>query len=221
MIPIHDSQRSYSAPAVTVALIAVNAFVFLFQLTLDQYTRNDFIFAFGFLPDRFQWTSLLTSMFLHGGWMHLLGNMLFLWVFGDNIEDILGHGKFLVFYLACGVAAALGQYAAAPDARVPMVGASGAIAGVMGAYMVKFPHSRIVMLGWFLFIFTFELPAWAVLLYWFGVQLFSGIGSIADAGSHHGGIAFFAHAAGFVTGMLLIQLFRTRDRFRLRRDLVW
>jgi membrane associated rhomboid family serine protease len=221
MIPIHDSQKSFSQPLVTVALIAVNSLVFLFQLSLDPHTRNDFLFLFGLVPERFSWLNVLTSMFLHGGWMHLLGNMLFLWVFGDNVEDILGHWRFLLFYLLCGTAAALGQYAVSPDSRVPMVGASGAIAGVMGAYLVKFPHSRIVMLGWFLFVFTFELPAYVVLVYWFIVQLFSGIGSIADAASQRGGVAFMAHASGFLAGAALIHVFRTRDRYRLRRDLLW
>jgi membrane associated rhomboid family serine protease len=221
MIPIHDSQKSFSQPLVTVALIAVNSLVFLFQVSLDPHTRNDFLFLFGLVPERFSWLNVLTSMFLHGGWMHLLGNMLFLWVFGDNVEDILGHWRFLLFYLLCGTAAALGQYAVSPDSRVPMVGASGAIAGVMGAYLVKFPHSRIVMLGWFLFVFTFELPAYVVLAYWFIVQLFSGIGSIADAASQRGGVAFMAHASGFLAGAVLIHLFRTRDRYRLRRDLLW
>ena len=114
-------------------------------------------------------------MFLHGGWMHVLGNMWFLWVFGDNIEDILGHGKYLLFYLLCGVAAALAQVLIDPGSRVPMVGASGAIAGVMGAYLVKFPRSRVVMLTWFIFIFTFELPAWLMLIYWFVMQFFGGV----------------------------------------------
>ena len=128
MIPIHDSQRSYSTPYVTILLIAVNALVFLFQLSLDPFTRNDFVFAFGLVPDRFHWSAVFTSMFMHGGWMHLIGNMLFLWIYGDNVEDILGHGKYLLFYLLCGAAAAFGQYAIAPESRVPMVGASGAIA---------------------------------------------------------------------------------------------
>ncbi len=221
MIPIHDSQQSFSKPYVTILLIAVNALVFLFLLTLDPFTRNDFVFAFGLVPDRFHWSAILTSMFMHGGWMHLLGNMLFLWVYGDNIEDILGHGKYLLFYLLCGAAAAMGQYLIAPDSRVPMVGASGAIAGVMGAYMMKFPHSRIVLAGWFIILFTIELPAYVVLLYWFALQFLSGFGSVSDAGAQRGGVAFFAHIGGFVAGMLLIHLFKTRDRYRLRRDLLW
>ncbi len=221
MIPIHDSQPSYSRPVVTILLIGINVLAFLFELSLDPFTRNDFIAVFGMVPDNFRWLSVLTSMFLHSGWMHLLGNMLFLWVFGDNIEDILGRGKFLLFYLLCGVAAALGQYAINPDSRVPMIGASGAIAGVMGAYMVKFPHARISMIGWFVIIFTFDLPAWMVLLYWLGIQFLSGVGSIADTMSGRGGTAFFAHIGGFLAGMLIIQLFKTRDRYRYRRDLLW
>jgi len=221
MIPIHDSHPSYSKPVVTILLIGANVLAFLFLLSLDPFTRNDFIAVFGMVPDRFHVTSLLTSMFLHGGWMHLIGNMLFLWVFGDNIEDILGSWKFLLFYLLCGVAAAGGQYLINPDSRVPMIGASGAIAGVMGAYLLKFPHSRISMIGWFVIIFTFELPAWVVLLYWFGIQFLSGVGSIADVTGEKGGTAFFAHMGGFLAGMALIFLFKTRDPYRLRRDLLW
>jgi membrane associated rhomboid family serine protease len=128
---------------------------------------------------------------------------------------------FLAFYVLCGIAAALAQYLVNPDSRVPMIGASGAIAGVMGAYMVKFPRSRIVMVGWFLFVFSLELPAWLVLLYWLAVQFFSGAGAVADTQLHRGGVAFFAHIGGFVAGALLIHIFRTRDRYRLRRDLLW
>jgi membrane associated rhomboid family serine protease len=221
MIPIHDSQKSYSTPFATIAIIAVNVLVFLFQLSLDPFTRNDFVFAFGFVPEHFRLSNILTSMFLHGGWLHLAGNMLFLWVYGDNVEDILGHGKYLLFYLLCGVAAALGQYAMAPDSRVPMVGASGAIAGVMGAYMVKFPHARIVLVGWLIILFTVELPAYVVLLYWLALQFFSGVGSVSDAYAQRGGTAFFAHIGGFLAGMALIFLFKTRDRYRMRRDLLW
>ncbi len=221
MIPIHDSQQSYSKPLVTIFLIAANVFVFLFQLTLDDVTRNDLIFAFGLVPDRFHWSALFTSMFMQGGWLHLLGNMVFLWVYGDNVEDILGHGKYLLFYLLCGAAAGMGQYFMAPDSRVPMVGASGAIAGVMGAYLLKFPHSRIVMAGWFIILFTVELPAYLVLLYWLGLQFLSGFGSISELDTGRGGVAFFAHIGGFAAGMILISLFRTRDRLSHRRDLLW
>jgi membrane associated rhomboid family serine protease len=220
MIPIKDSARSFSTPWVTISLIVANVAAFLLQLSLDPFTRNDFIHVFGFVPESYSWFSLFTSMFLHGGWAHLLGNMLFLWVFGDNIEDILGHFKFIAFYLVCGVAAAYGQYLLDPDSRIPMVGASGAISGIMGAYMVKFPHSRIVMLFFALFVFTFEVPAWLMLVYWFFIQLVSGAGSIAEAGSR-GGTAFFAHVGGFVAGAALIFLLRTRDRYRGRPELTW
>jgi membrane associated rhomboid family serine protease len=221
MIPIHDSQPSQSTPWVTSLLIAVNVFIFLYQVTLDPFTRNDFTFHYGFVPARFTLESLLTSMFLHGGWMHLIGNMLFLWVFGDNIEDILGHGRFLLFYLLCGVAAALLQFAINPGSRIPMVGASGAIYGVMGAYAVKFPHARISMVGWFLFLFTFEVPAWVVMIYYLGVNLVSGFGAIADVMNERGGVAFFAHVGGFAAGVGLVLLMRTRVRSRLRQEAAW
>src|SRR5215471_2010957 len=157
MFPIRDTQPSYSTPMVTIALILVNALVFFYEISLDAWTRNDFIAAYGLVPEHFTAANLITSMFLHGGWMHMLGNMWFLWIFGDNIEDILGHGKFLLFYLACGVGAALTQYTATlysdADPRIPMVGASGAIAGVMGAYLLKFPHSRIYSVVTVIFFF--------------------------------------------------------------------
>jgi membrane associated rhomboid family serine protease len=221
LLPLHDSQRSTTTPIVTGALIALNVFIFLFQLTLDPFSKNDFVFAFGFIPEHFTLLSIVTSLFLHSGWMHLISNMVFLWIFGDNIEDILGHGKFLFFYLLCGIAAALAQYLVNPDSRVPQIGASGAIFGVMGAYLVKFPHSRILTVGWFIILFSFELPAWVLLVYFIGLQFLSGVGSIADVWTQRGGVAYFAHIGGFFAGMLLILFMRTRDRFALRRDLLW
>lgn len=221
MFPIRDSQPSYSTPVLTRAFIAINVVTFLFQISLDSFTANDIIFYFGFVPEHASLFTALTSIFLHGGWAHLIGNMVFLWVFGDNIEDILGHGRFLFFYLACGVAAAYSQYLLNPDSRVPMVGASGAIAGVMGAYMVRFPHSRIVTVGWFIIIYTLELPAWLLLVLWFGMQFFGGFGSIADVHLQKGGTAFFAHIGGFLAGVLLILLLRPRDRYQARPDLRW
>jgi len=206
---------------VTAILIAVNVFVFLFQRSLDPFTQRDFTFMFGFVPAQFSWLSILTSMFMHGGWMHLIGNMLFLWVFGDNVEDILGRWKYLLFYLLCGVAAALAQYAIHPDSRVPMVGASGAIFGVMGAYALKFPHARIVMVGWLLFVFSFEVPAWLVMVYYIVFQFFEGITSIGDVFAGRGGTAFFAHIGGFFAGMALVFVLKPRDRYRHRRDLLW
>lgn len=221
LLPLHDSQRSTTTPFVNSALIALNVFVFLYQVTMDPFSANDFVFAFGFVPDHFTLVSILTSLFLHSGWMHLISNMVFLWIFGDNIEDVLGHWKYLFFYLLCGVAAALAQYAVNPDSRIPQIGASGAIFGVMGAYLVKFPHSRILTVGWFIILFSFELPAWVLLVYFIALQFMSGVGSIADVMTQRGGVAYFAHIGGFFAGMLLILLMRTRDRFALRRDLLW
>ena len=219
MFPLRDTQPSYSKPVITVLLIVVNILIFLFEYSLDPYTRNAFMSAYGLVPDHFAITSVFTSMFLHAGWLHVLGNMWFLWIFGDNIEDILGHGKFLLFYLLCGVAAALTQFFADPFSRVPMVGASGAIAGVMGAYLVKFPRSRVVMLFWFFFFFTFDLPAWFMLIYWFALQFFGGVGSMAEASQ--GGTAFFAHVGGFVAGIVLVNIMGARQPYWRRRDLQW
>jgi membrane associated rhomboid family serine protease len=222
LIPLRDSQPSYSKPVVTVMLIAVNVLVFLLQLSLDDFTRNDFVNTFGAVPDRLWWPSIFTSMFLHGGWMHLIGNMVVLWVLGDNIEDVLGHGKFLLFYLLCGVAAALLQVAVNPDSRVPMIGASGAIAGVMGAYLVKFPHSKIQTLVFlFVFVTVLEIPAGVMLVYWLVLQFFSGLGSVVDMHANKGGTAWFAHIGGFIAGVALIKLLPTRDRYRWRSDLRW
>src|ERR1700728_4299062 len=146
MFPLRDTQPSYSKPVVTTLIIAINILVFLFEASLDPYTQNAFIAQYGLVPANFHVSAIFTSMFLHGGWLHVLGNMWFLWIFGDNIEDLLGHAKFLAVYLLCGIVAALGQVIANPNSTVPMVGASGAIAGVMGAYLVKFPRARILTL---------------------------------------------------------------------------
>jgi membrane associated rhomboid family serine protease len=222
MFPLRDTQPSYSKPAVTVLLIVVNILVFLFEFSLDDYSRNAFIAMYGLVPDQFHFAGILTSMFLHGGWLHLLGNMWFLWIFGDNIEDILGHGKYLLFYLVCGTAAALTQVLFNADSRVPMVGASGAIAGVMGAYTVKFPRARILTLVPIFFFFTtIEVPAFLMLIYWFVIQLFNGVGSIGYSGVSEGGTAFLAHVGGFVAGIVLINLMGARQRYSRRRDLYW
>lgn len=223
MIPIKVTQPSYSTPAVTILLIVVNLLVFLNQFWLglvDPYSLNEFMAQYSLRPAYFRIENVFTSMFLHANWMHVLGNMLFLWVFGDNVEDILGHGKYLLFYLLCGVVAGMAQVLIDPGSRIPMVGASGAIAGVMGAYLVKFPHSRVVMAAWFIIIFTFDLPAWLMLVYWFLMQVFGGFGSIGDM-SQQGGTAFFAHVGGFVAGLVLINLLGTRQRYWRRRDLTW
>lgn len=221
MIPLRDTLPSHSTPVVTIGLIVANVLIFLYEMSLDAYTLNEFVFAYGMVPDRFAWSAVLTSMFLHGGWMHLIGNMWFLWIYGDNVEDILGKARYLVFYLLSGAAAVLVQVAIQPDSRIPIIGASGAIAGVMGAYMVKFPHARILTLIPIFFIVTFqEIPAFLILIYWFVIQFFSGVGSIASA-HQGGGVAWFAHIGGFLAGMALIQFMRTRQRYRRRYDLHW
>jgi membrane associated rhomboid family serine protease len=222
MFPLRDTQPSYSRPVVTVFLIVLNILVFLFEMSLDPYSRNHFIAEYGLIPDRFQASSVLTSMFLHGGWFHVLGNMWFLWIFGDNIEDILGSAKYLLFYLLCGIAASLTHVFFNPLSRLPTVGASGAIAGVMGAYMVKFPRSRIVTLVFvFIFVTTIDVPAFVMLLYWFVIQLFSGVGTVGYSHLSEGGTAWFAHVGGFLAGILCIHLLGTRQPWSRRRDLNW
>jgi membrane associated rhomboid family serine protease len=222
MIPLRDTQPRYSTPYVTIALIVVNSVIFLFELSLDPFSRNHLIYAYGIVPDRLHVATLVTSMFLHGGWMHIIGNMWFLWIFGDNIEDILGHGKYLFLYFACGVAAGILFVLTSPYSRVPTIGASGAIAGVMGAYVVKFPHARVLTLLFiFVFVTTIEVPAVIMLVYWFVIQLFSGLGSIADSHVAQGGVAWFAHVGGFLAGMLLVSILPTRPRYGRRRDLMW
>jgi membrane associated rhomboid family serine protease len=203
-------------------IIAINVLAFFYEVSLDPFSRNHFIAIYGATPARFHFETLITSMFLHGGWMHLIGNMWFLWIYGDNVEDILGHAKYVVFYLLCGIAAGLTHYYFNADSRLPSIGASGAIAGVMGAYLVKFPRSTIITLvPVFVFLTTFEIPAVVILLYWFVLQLFSGVGSIGHSSASQGGVAWFAHIGGFVVGMLLVNLMGPKDRYRTRRDFAW
>jgi membrane associated rhomboid family serine protease len=222
MFPLRDTQPSYTRPYVTITLIVINVMVFLFEVSLDGWSRNAFVATYGLVPENFSVFNLVTSAFLHGGWMHLLGNMWFLWIFGDNIEDILGHGKYLIFYLVCAAVAGITQTFLTTDPRVPMVGASGAIAGVMGAYIVKFPHARILSLVTIIFFFTtVEVPAWVMLIIWFVTQFFNGVGTIAYSHASQGGVAFFAHVGGFVAGALLISTLSTKRRYSNRRDLYW
>jgi len=222
MIPLKDTQPSASTPVVTVLLILVNSLLFLFEASLDPYSRNHFISAYGLIPDRPHLSAVVTSMFLHGGWLHVIGNMWFLWIFGDNVEDVLGHGKFLMFYLLCGVTAAAAHVLFNLASHVPVVGASGAIAGVMGAYLIKFPHARILtLIPIFLFFTTMEIPAVLMLVYWFVVQVFSGIGNIGYSHLSQGGVAWFAHIGGFIAGMILIKLLSTRRPYSRRQDLYW
>ena len=222
MIPLRDTQPSHGTPFVTIAIIIVNTLLFLYEVSLPDFELNHLIAIYGVVPDRFHYSSLITSMFLHGGWMHLIGNMWFLWIFGDNVEDILGHGKFLVFYLLCGVAAGLAHLLLNADSRVPTIGASGAIAGVMGAYMIKCPHARVLtLIPIFFFLITREIPAVLMLAYWFLLQVFSGFGSIGYSNVSRGGVAWFAHVGGFLVGILLVNLMAPNERYRKRRDLQW
>lgn len=215
MIPLRDVIPTRTTPFVTVAIIVANALVFVYELSLGPYA-NDFVAYFGLVPAAFSWANVFTSMFVHGGLLHVAGNMLYLWIFGDNVEDQMGHGRFLVFYLACGTIAALVQTMMVPDSVVPMVGASGAIAGTMGAYFVLYPRSRIVSLVFlFIFVQVVEIPAIFFLGFWFLMQFLSGVGSIATTAQSAGGVAFWAHVAGFAAGIGGILVFRKRERRRV------
>jgi membrane associated rhomboid family serine protease len=205
MFPIRDHNPSGKTPFVTFALIGVNVLVFLAYF----FGRNDFqlqvfFLQWGLVPARLMagegYETLVTSMFLHGSIMHLLGNMLFLWIYGDNLEDEMGHLPFLLFYLAAGLAAAGLQAAADLSSQIPMVGASGAIAGVMGGYLLLFPRAKVDVLFIFVIFFRiFAIPAWIVLGLWFGIQIFSGLNTPSDGG----GVAYWAHAGGFIAGLVL------------------
>ncbi len=226
MIPLRDNIPSRRVPLVTYALIAVNVFVYLLvQPGVGTRAGLLFTFEWGLVPadllggePRFphpvpvSWTAI-TSMFLHGSVFHILGNMWYLWLFGDNVEDVMGRARFLVFYLLCGVAAAAAQVIMSPTSRVPMVGASGAISGVLGGYLLLYPRARILTLvPIFFFIQILEIPAIIVLGLWFAAQVFNGLGTISFEG---GGVAFFAHIGGFLAGMALVHFFRRRQRPRV------
>jgi membrane associated rhomboid family serine protease len=215
MIPLRSTERTYSKANVVVTLIVINLLIFLYQQTMDPYTQTAFVERWGIVPDTISQHlyTILTSMFLHGGWLHVLGNMLYLWVFGRAVEDLIGSGPFLTFYLLCGLGAGVVQIVTSPYSHLPTIGASGAIAGVMGAYMIKFSRSRIVTLVFIVvFITTVEIPAWIMLIWWFVIQLFNGVGSLASANSGMGGTAWFAHVGGFLAGMLLIRAFPPKQR---------
>ena len=215
MIPLRDVIPSRTTPVVTVTLISLNALAFVYELSLGRAVER-FLAVYGLVPADFSIVTMITSMFLHGGFLHFGGNMLYLWIFGDNVEDRMGHGRFIVFYLMCGAAAAIAQTWMQPDSYVPMVGASGAIAGVMGAYFVMYPRSKIVTLvPIFFFIQLVELPAIFFLGFWFLMQFLSGLGSIAAATETAGGVAFWAHMAGFAAGLGGVTLFRRPERHRV------
>jgi rhomboid family protein len=230
MFPYRDENETQRMPIVTGVIIALNMLAWILvqgagsslalaksvcelglipgELTLSLPPGTAFPMGEGIAcatdPGR-QLSNVITSMFLHGSWMHILGNMWFLWIFGNNIEDSMGHGRFIAFYLICGLAAAMGQVLASPNSPIPMVGASGAISGVMGAYLLLFPRVKVYAIIPLGFIFTsVGMPAWVMLGYWFVIQIISGVVSIGGEG---GGVAFWAHAGGFIAGLVLIKLF--------------
>src|ERR1700730_15146421 len=213
MIPLRDVIPSRTTPYITVTIIILNVLAWLFELALPPDVRTLFLQVYGVVPADFHATTLITSMFLHGGWMHVLGNMWYLWIFGDNVEDRLGHGRFILFYLLCGVIAALGQIAIDPESTLPTIGASGAIAGMMGAYFVLYPRSRVLtLIPLVIFWEVIELPAIVLLGFWFLMQLFSAGAIAVTASTGGGGVAFMAHVAGFLCGAGGIFLFRQPER---------
>ena len=211
MFPLRDVIPSRTTPWVTLTLIGLNSLAFLWTLTLGVEGMERLYWTRGLVPADFSWSSLVTSMFLHGGWGHILTNMLSLWIFGDNVEDRLGHGRFLLFYLLTGAAGGLAQVWWDPSSGLPLVGASGAIAGVMGAYLVMFPHSRILVLVFLIFfIDIIEIPALIYLGCWFILQMFSGMGSVVGNGM--GGVAYWAHIGGFASGLAAVFALRRPER---------
>ncbi len=231
MIPLRDDTPRFSTPFITYFIIALNVFVFVYELMVgaqSQHALNAFVAQFGVVP-RFETAVLLghttlsptaaffpilTSMFIHGGWLHIGFNMWWLWIFGDNIEDYLGHFKYLFFYLVSGIMAALVHIALNLNSRVPTVGASGAIAGVMGAYIILYPRAKVLTLVFLIVFITFWwLPAWLFLGYWFIVQFLSGAATtIAETSQSTGGVAVWAHVGGFLAGIVLIKILPARPR---------
>jgi membrane associated rhomboid family serine protease len=213
MLPLSDHLPTRRTPVVNYLIIAANVLVFLWELSLGQDIQPA-LFAVAFVP-RYFWVPgylvpnlirIFISMFLHGGFLHIAGNMLYLWIFGDNIEDRLGHARYLIFYLVCGFGAMLTHAFFNPGSNVPAIGASGAIAGVLGAYLVLYPKQRVTtLIPIFIFFLIREIPAIFLLGFWFVLQLFAGVGSLgAASGDVTGGVAYFAHIGGFILGMVLI-----------------
>ena len=210
MIPLRDVIPSRTTPYITITIIALNGLAWLFELSLPHEVLSNFLTIHGVVPAYFSAPTLITSMFLHGSWSHVLGNMWYLWIFGDNVEDRVGHGRFIVFYLLCGILAALGQMAVDPTSTLPTIGASGAIAGVMGAYFVLYPRSRVLTLIPWIFIQIVEMPTVVLLGFWFVMQLFSAGAIAVTTSTSGGGVAFAAHVVGFVAGMGGVLVFRKR-----------
>jgi len=230
MFPLQDSIPRRQSPLVTITLILVNCVIFIFELSLSQPMLERFIYLFGVVPVRFidpawgdeigitvnSYWPFLTSMFLHSGWLHIISNMWVLWIFGDNVEDHMGHVRFLVFYLVCGVVSSVFHLVTNIHSTVPAIGASGAIAGILGAYFLLFPLSRIIVVfPVFFWPFFFELPAFIYLGVWFFIQFFSGTLSLVLPGNA-GGIAWWAHIGGFFTGIILYRLFIIKHKSKRR-----
>jgi membrane associated rhomboid family serine protease len=213
MIPLRDVIPSRSTPYITVTIIVLNAVAWLYELTLPEDILPIFLQLYGVVPADFSTPTLVSSMFLHGSWSHFIGNMWYLWIFGDNVEDRLGHGRFIVFYLLCGILAALGHVAMDPHSTLPTIGASGAIAGVMGAYFVLYPQSRVLaLIPLVIYVEIIEVPAVLLIGFWFVIQLFSAGAIAVTANTEGGGVAFMAHVAGFVAGLAGVFVFRKRRR---------
>ncbi len=232
MLPLRDNIRSYTFPIVNICLIGINTLVFFFEISMPSRGLDRFIYSFGLVPVQLNlvnpveallnpgpWLTLLTHMFLHGGWIHFLSNVWILFIFGDNVEDRMGHGRYLVFYLISGLVSGLLQALISPTSQIPAIGASGAIAGVLGAYFVLFPGARVVtLIPIFLFPWFVEIPALFYLGFWFISQLFSGLATLSmPESASMGGIAWWAHIGGFVFGILFYRLFTPRIHPALAR----
>ena len=221
MFPLHDDNPSKTVPFINYALIIICVAAFFWQLSLGPNVHRS-IFGLGMIPAVLfnikplapeleivpAFVTLFTSMFLHGGWMHLIGNVIYLWIFGDNVEDAMGHKRFIIFYLVCGIAAAMAQAIPNPASEVPMIGASGAISGILGAYLLLYPHARVLVVIPLGFIFyTARINAGWVLALWFGIQIVSSI----MAGAQQGGVAWGAHIGGFIAGLVLVPFFKKKQ----------
>jgi len=219
MFPLRDINKSHTVPFVNLTFIAINVLVFFFELSLGEEGLENLFRTIGLVPYKFlddfgpgQIATIFTSMFLHGGWMHLLSNMWALYIFGDNIEDRMGHARYFAFYILCGIAAALTQVFASAGSHIPTVGASGAIAGVLGGYIVLFPGARVLAAIPIFYIIRFvEVPAILYLGFWFASQFFTGVASLgATTEDGSGGVAWWAHIGGFVLGVVLVKIFEKR-----------
>jgi membrane associated rhomboid family serine protease len=211
VFPLRDVIPSRSTPYITVTIIALNAVAWLYELALPDEALGVFLQLYGVVPADFSTATLVTSMFLHGSWLHVIGNMWYLWIFGDNVEDRMGHGRYVAFYLLCGILAALGHVALEPGSTLPTVGASGAIAGVMGAYFVLYPQSRVLTLVPLIVYYNvIEVPAILLLGVWFAIQLFSAGAIAVTSSTEAGGVAFVAHVAGFAAGAVGVLAFKRR-----------